>query len=163
MVDLMFEYVNRNDVPTTKVQILELLPQLEEDCWGGITQRQVIENPDISQEHNDRIQNADMSYPIMIDKSNNIVVDGMHRLAKAYLDKLEVIDAYVFDKSIMEKFAIGQKMGDDWTDRDWEYYDSLTEDDIEKIYLERFGQTGGRNYLRLYAMNKYAYIDLCQK
>ncbi len=94
--------------------------------------------------------NADLKYPIILDK-NNTIIDGMHRLTKAYLLKKKHIKAYIFDDNIMKKFIIGTKKGKEWTEKDWDYYESLSENDIINLYKDRFSdkQIGGyQKYLK---------------
>jgi len=62
----------------------------------------------------------------------------MHRLAKAYLRKKKYLRAYVIDTNTMKKFIISKKKGNAWKPSDWNYYESLTRKDIEKIYKDRF-------------------------
>lgn len=48
----------------------------------------------------DRVQNADLNYPIVITKLNgkyNRIIDGQHRLVKAITNKEESISSYVMD------------------------------------------------------------------
>lgn len=62
----------------------------------------------------------------------------MHRLAKAYLKENKYLRAYVIDSNTMKKFIISKKKGNDWKPSDWNYYESLTKKDIEKMYKDRF-------------------------
>lgn len=72
------------------------LPFWEEekiDDWN-LTPREVIQNPEYYPDHYQRILSADLSYPICIAKSKNgkwFVLDGTHRLAKAYINNLKTI------------------------------------------------------------------------
>ena len=67
----------------------------------------VIKNPKNKKykDDNNRIKKANLNYPIMIDDKNNII-DGVHRLSKAYSQNKKYIKAYVFDKEIMKKFLV---------------------------------------------------------
>ena len=49
--------------------------------------------------------NSNLKYPIIIIK-NNIIVDGMHRLSKAYLLNKKYIKAYIFDNTLLIKKLI---------------------------------------------------------
>jgi hypothetical protein len=60
---------------------------LDEDFWFQSNQKPTIRN---IIRHSERIFNADASFPIIIDKSGNIL-DGYHRIARAFL----------FDKAII--------------------------------------------------------------
>ena len=67
------------------------------------------------------------------------IVDGAHRLSKAYLLNKKHIRAYIFNKDIMEKFKIGEKKKQrTWKKSDWNYYESLTKKNVEELYTKRF-------------------------
>ncbi len=74
------------------VPVSTFAAMLEEVMWFGgevePTVRAVIE-------HAERIRSADLSFPIIL-SSTGIVVDGMHRIARAVLDGHEMIDAVRF-------------------------------------------------------------------
>lgn len=137
LVDLMFMYVNRNNVKIKYILVSELSDQLKNNDWGDLTPIDVINKG--SGYHFKRIMDADLNYPIMID-NNNYIVDGMHRLSKAYMLKMKYIKAYTFDNKLMELFKIGKKKDENWSKEDWEYYESLTKNDIEQLYKDRFNK-----------------------
>jgi hypothetical protein len=68
---------------------------------------QVIQSPKKYKEDMDRINKADLGYPIIVHK--NDIVDGMHRLLKTISQNKKVIDAYVFDDTLMKKFNLGKR------------------------------------------------------
>ena len=135
LVDLMFMYIKT--ISSEKIKINKLLFQLKIKDWGNVSPLQVIKNNSISLKDYNRIINADLRYPIIITK-NYKVIDGMHRLAKAYLKEKKYIRAYMIDTNTMKKFIISKKKGNSWKPSDWNYYESLTKKDIEKIYKNRF-------------------------
>lgn len=135
LVDLMFMYIKT--ISSEKIKINKLLPQLKIKDWGNVSPIQVVKNKSISPNDYNRIVNADLRYPIIITKKYK-VIDGMHRLAKAYLRKKKYLRAYVIDTNTMKKFIISKKKGNAWKPSDWNYYESLTKKDIEKIYKDRF-------------------------
>jgi hypothetical protein len=68
------------------------LRELEQDCWfdgEAPTIRQVAE-------HSRRIQDADFSHPVIL-ASDGTLMDGGHRLAKAWLDGRAAIAAVRFE------------------------------------------------------------------
>lgn len=61
----------------------------------------------------------------------NNVVDGVHRLTKAYLTNQKKIKAYIFTKKEMNKFLINKTI-------DWNKVDELQTFDFIKLFYERF-------------------------
>ena len=89
------------DAPTTEMSINELewnldLPFWEEeriDDWN-LTPRETLENPKYFPTHYKRIEGVDLNYPICITKNKVgrwFVLDGTHRLAKAFLNDIKII------------------------------------------------------------------------
>jgi len=139
-VDLMFMYINKVRPKYEAILVKKLEPQLHIECWGDMNEKfspmDVIKNRTKYTEDDERIINADLSYPIII--YNNFIVDGMHRLTKAYLNGDKYINAYIFSDDLMNKFIISKRKNELWDDSDWNYYDNLTIEDIRKIYNDRF-------------------------
>jgi len=120
-VDMMLAYVNTHNHSIVKITIDELLPQLKQPVWGEWSPMTVIEKMDVKkyQDNSNRIREADLSYPIILtDRSpklaypvpEHIIVDGYHRIAKAYLDGKKEIKAYIFDSSLMKKFILDKNL-----------------------------------------------------
>ena len=62
----------------------------DEDGNIVITPREVFNNPNVYPYHRDKIANSDVSYPIDIMRNKKgkwLTLDGLHRLAKLYLNK----------------------------------------------------------------------------
>jgi len=137
LVDLMFMYVNDGNIVSRKIRTNKLFPQLSRKGWGNVSPLQVIKNKNVFMEDYIKIKKADLRYPIMLDTKLNII-DGAHRLSKAYILDKKYIRAYVFNGDIMKKFMISKKKGSKWTKNDWKYYESLTKRDVEELYKERF-------------------------
>ena len=78
----MFLYVKT--ISSKKLEIKNLLSQLKIKDWSNFSPIQIVENKNISPNDYKRIINADLRYPIIINEKHKII-DGMHRLAKAYL------------------------------------------------------------------------------
>lgn len=145
-VYLMFLYVNDPNIRSRKIRITtKLLHQLRQPSWGdpkrGIyySAMDVIKEPTKYPEEIKRIHQADLRYPIMIDsrideKHNYNVVDGIHRLSKAYLNKKKHIRAYIFSAKTMKKFQLIKLNKPEA----WKYVDQLTKNDLEKLFRQRF-------------------------
>jgi hypothetical protein len=100
-----FEWDNKKvwalDVPVTEMDITELTWHFDIPFhWnaGGIynlTSREIIDNPKLYKEEYERTMCADLAYPIdiMENKGKWLILDGLHRLMKAYIqgkDKVPV-------------------------------------------------------------------------
>jgi len=78
-------------LPVHRVPLAEIV-ELDEDCWFGgraPTCREVAE-------HARRIANADLGYPVIL-ASDGRLMDGGHRIARAWLDGLGEVDAVRFE------------------------------------------------------------------
>jgi len=62
-------------------------------------------------ENAERINKADLSYPIIIyGRRNPIIVDGYHRAAKALLNKQPTLKVHIFDTPLMNKFILDKHL-----------------------------------------------------
>lgn len=138
-VDMMFAYLNLFEHPVTKINVVDYASVLEYDRWGDpkkhnyYSPADVLKNPTKKSYKDDfeRIQNANLTYPIIIYKNN--IVDGVHRLAKASINKKKNLKAYVFDDKLMKKFLIDGN-------GDWNKVDDIdTYQIIEKFYKQFSG------------------------
>ena len=117
-VDMMLAYLNTKGHPIEQFPVDMFGPQLEQKVWGEWSPKTVIEKMDVKKYHenSERIKKADLSYPIIITGNKTTVtrtlsiVDGYHRVSKAYLDGKKYINAHVFDKSLMNKFILNKDM-----------------------------------------------------
>lgn len=110
-VDMMLAYVNLFPMPSTDIPVSELAIQLTDPRWYSTNDKvvsvvDVLKSPSRHKEHYDRIINADLACPIIIRKSGHLIVDGLHRVAKAQMIKQEMIPAYVFEAGLMKKFEM---------------------------------------------------------
>jgi len=135
LVDLMFMYIKT--ITSTKIKLENMLPQLKIKDWGNFSPIEVIKNKSVSPEDYKRIIKADLRYPIIITNDYKII-DGMHRLSKAFLLKKKYVRAYKIDDKTMDKFIISKRKGKKWNKSDWNYYESLTKRDIDNLFKERF-------------------------
>lgn len=76
-----------------KVRISDIA-EFERDCWFGLRNAPTIK---AVAGHVERIQRADLSYPIIL-ASDGRLMDGGHRLARAYLEGLEEVLAVQFER-----------------------------------------------------------------
>lgn len=75
------------------------------DDWN-LTPRDVVEKKPETMEHMKKIEEASLDYPIVVifHMEKWVILDGIHRLVKAYLLKKPTIDAKVLNKD--NKFFI---------------------------------------------------------
>jgi len=112
-VDMMLAYLNTKGHPTETVTLESLKPQLETNVWGTHSPLDVVENMTKKKysENAERINKADLSYPIIIyGRRNPIIVDGYHRAAKALLNKQPTLKAHIFDTPLMNKFILDKHL-----------------------------------------------------
>jgi hypothetical protein len=164
-VDMMFAYVNEFKPETTKMPVESLGHVLEYKSWGepggkkhspaDVAKAFAKEKYKEKYKENgkygediERIKNADLKYPIMVILSSDeriraneatVVVDGVHRLAKAAgfggMPRKKMIKAYVFDLKLMRRFFLAKKgIGKNC----WEKIDRLETHDICSLFFERF-------------------------
>jgi hypothetical protein len=107
-ISLMFDYININKPTKIKLNISELLFNLN---WNSLENNvkpidilEDITNKKYKHEIN-RIKRADTTYPIIIDLNYNII-DGVHRYMKHILENKRKINVYIFNKSLMKKFIL---------------------------------------------------------
>jgi len=110
-VDMMLCYVKTHGHQKQKLPIEEFLPQLKEKVWTPWSPMDVIEKPHLKKYKEDveRIEKANLAYPVIV-TGKHTIVDGYHRIAKAYLENKTHIDAYVFDSELMNKFILDKNM-----------------------------------------------------
>ncbi len=108
---LMFAYINLQKPKKIKIKTSQLLFNLDLHCWENNTKPSDV----ISCLKNDKYKNeikriteSDTKYPIIVDR-NFFIIDGMHRFVKSIINNKKTIDAYMFDKKVMEKFIVGKR------------------------------------------------------
>ena len=109
-VDMMLSYINLYGHPILKIPIEKFIPQLNENVWGEWSPMDVIKNMETKKYKNDaeRIQKANLEYPIIV--TGKHIIDGYHRVAKAYLEEKKYIDVYIFKAELMNKFILNKDM-----------------------------------------------------
>ena len=134
-VDMIFAYINIFKPKYVKVNVQNYLSTLEYNGWGNpkikefFSPKNVIDNPKKYKEDYKRIMNSNLKFPIVI--ANNNIVDGVHRLTKAYLQKKKEIKAYIFDGELLEKFLIDKNKNLDKVDK-------LNTYDYIELFFKRF-------------------------
>lgn len=110
-VDMMLSYVNIFGHPKEKLPIDVFISQLEENVWGDWSPMDVINKLHLKKYKDDaeRIEKANLSNPVIVTGKHKIV-DGYHRVAKAYLEGKKHVDVYVFNSDLMNKFIINRDM-----------------------------------------------------
>lgn len=133
-VDMMFAYIHVFEHQITTVDTMDYSDTLKHKGWGNPNKKilfsplDVLKNPKLYESDMKRIKKANLSFPIIIHNGN--IVDGVHRLTKAFLKNKKHLDAYIFDDSLMKKFLINNK-------GDWNKVDNMnTYDFIVKFYQE---------------------------
>jgi len=131
-VDMMFAYLNTHKHPVIKLSLDIFVPQLNEIVWGGWSPMTVIEKIGMKkyQENAEQIKAADLSYPIIVTEKH-VIIDGYHRLAKAYLEGKKDIKVNVIDDALLRKFLLVKGM-------DFAKLNSLAIYDILELWNKRF-------------------------
>lgn len=82
------------NLAVTTIQI-DSIKELDQDCWFGYGSTTLPTIRNVAK-HCKRIIEADMQYPILLTADGQLV-DGGHRIAKAYLNGQTEIDAVFLD------------------------------------------------------------------
>jgi len=108
---MMLAYINLYKPKAVSINIEELIPEMDKKLWETHSPNDVLKNPNLKlhKEDSKRIENADLSYPIIV-TSNKKIIDGAHRLTKAYKQDLKTIKAYIFDKELLKKFILTKNL-----------------------------------------------------
>ncbi len=123
-VDMLLAYVNLFKPKPEQLRVKSFESHLTHIGWGDpsvpgglFSPRQVLLNPEDYPDDMKRITDANMSFPIMVTEDKNLIIDGVHRLTKAFLTKQETIWAYVIPRSVMQKCILA-------TDGNWDKADN---------------------------------------
>ena len=105
-IEMMIAYINETNPTKIKLNVKDLLFNL---YWNSLENNvkpiDIIQNIKNHKYEIERIERADMKYPIIIDSNYNII-DGVHRYIKHILNHKRKIIVYIFDKNLMKKFII---------------------------------------------------------
>lgn len=140
---LSFLYINKFSPESIKIDMESTLIKcnLEKKEWfdkngnNGISPLDVVRSPNLYFNHYKRMKDADMSYPIIIWKEKELVIDGNHRIGHAYINRHEYIDSILFNDEIMSRMVLG-------TFKNSTEYSNVirgyTLDDLENIFRKKF-------------------------
>lgn len=100
------------DIPIVDFEIKKLIWNFDLPLWGkdneswNLTPWDVINKVPGSESQQERVMNADMRYPILVLKKNGkwLIVDGVHRLVKAYIDGQKTISAKILTEDLIKKY-----------------------------------------------------------
>ncbi len=84
-----------------QVQVNDYVHLLSYPVWQPIKPIDVLMFPKEHPEHYTRIKKANMKYPILVNGDN--IIDGIHRLCKAYINKQSKISARVINNETLKK------------------------------------------------------------
>lgn len=133
-VDMMIAYVRLNSLPKVRYQVQELADALlSPKGWGQevkYSALDVIARPNEYKEDYDRIQNANLRFPIFM-TSGGQLLDGVHRIAKAAATGRKTLSAYVFDPELLKKFIVNRRA-------DYQKVYDMNMHDFITMYVERF-------------------------
>jgi hypothetical protein len=75
------------------------------DDWN-LTPRDVINKIEGSAGHQERVEKADPQFPILLLNKNNewLIIDGVHRLVKAFQAKQKTIKAKIISEAMLKKY-----------------------------------------------------------
>lgn len=106
-VEMAMEWANTFGKPKQIKISKKIFNILQEKVWNNISPLDVINNKKKYPEHWKRIKNADLKYPILM--YNGTIFDGVHRLAKLYINKKVSMTVIVIPVAIFNKFYVGDK------------------------------------------------------
>lgn len=108
------------DLPVTELSIDELLWHFDYPWWEkegtddwNLTPQELIDDPKQEPTHYQQIQRADLAHPLQVmrHKGRWLLLDGMHRLVKAYLNGDSVVSVRKVPRSAIKLIKTGR-----WSD-----------------------------------------------
>ena len=100
------------DVPTTDMDIEKLVWHFEIPFWGkgstndyNLTPQEVIDRKSGTKEHFEKVKKADLKHPIdiMENKGRFLILDGLHRLVKAYISGMKKVNVRIIPREKIPK------------------------------------------------------------
>jgi len=126
----MFAYINIFKPKAIKINLNDIKYDMDAKGWGDgdISVNDVLKNPKKYKDDCDRINNANLKYPIIMDTKGNIF-DGVHRYIKSKMLNKKSIKVYIFDDKLLNKFIVN-KSGN--------YNAKLEIDEYIKLFYKHF-------------------------
>ena len=142
-VDMMIAYINIFKPKSKSICIDNFIPILETKVWKErkkdrgychYSPMEVISDPRKYDKQIDRIGDADLNYPIIVEKTRTEeypVIDGIHRIMKALISGKKRVDVYEMGPSDLKKCLIGKT-------NTWGKIDNLKGHNYIKLFYDRF-------------------------
>ena len=105
------------DIPTSKLNIKDLEWHFDCPFWEHdngerftITPRNVLKREEGTQAEQDKVKNADTSFPIDIyfNRDKWLILDGIHRLVKLYQEGVKEVDVRIVAKEKLPLILSGE-------------------------------------------------------
>jgi hypothetical protein len=106
-------------IPVVDFEIKDLIWNFDLPLWGkdgeswNLTPWDVINEVSGSASQRRRVEDADLSFPILVLKKNGkwLIVDGVHRVVKVYLNRQQTISAKIVTPDLIKEYSgkIGSK------------------------------------------------------
>ena len=139
-VDMMIAYINIFKPKSKCVHISAFFPLLESKVWKDRERNknyapiEVISDPRKYPTQINRINDANLDYPIIVEKTRNNtypIIDGVHRITKAYISGKKKIKIYELTTAELKKFIIGKT-------NNWKKIDDIKRFEDIKMFYDRF-------------------------
>lgn len=137
-IDMIFKFLDECPIKYIKYPIETFVSVLSKKYWGDPTNSRkqfgpadVLKDKEKYKDHYKRILDADLRYPILVNKKFRIL-DGVHRITKSFIKNKKYIKVRIVNDAILKLCVIGleNKIG-------YKKVFKLTPKQIEKIFRER--------------------------
>ena len=132
---MMIAYVRLFQPRAVKVQVSDLVNKLKFAGWGNPRQGEaysplnVLNHPADFESECSRLISANLDDPIIVDGKR--ILDGVHRLSKAYLRRRQTVLAYQFDSVLLRRFLLN-------ADGDWKSVAAIPLHEFITLFFARF-------------------------
>jgi hypothetical protein len=139
-VDMMIAYINIYKPKEKTIEIKKFNNIMESKIWGRhpnkYSPNEVIKNPKKYKCDYDRIHNANNKYPIIL--TNNLIVDGKHRIIHCIINNIETIKFIQFTQRDLNKFLLKKCCETPLHEIIQQFYDKYVKQNDEKNLLRKF-------------------------